>query len=95
MQDTEKGLNLSKGFKLDIFDMWEFEKTDIKIEYPYYEISYSSKKVYISNNITNDRIKKIVLNAVKDICLTNYGGGRENPFIEWLSKNADITIISK
>ena len=95
MQDNGKELDLEKGFKIEIFDMWEFSLVDNKLEYPGYEISFNKKRVYMSSDTTKENIKKLVLNATKDICQVNYGGGRENPFIEWLSKNANIQLISK
>lgn len=100
MQDIDKSeegtvqLDLSQGFKLKVFDMWKFKRVENAIPYPYYEISYSSNTVYLSSNTTLDRLKKITLNAVKDICMTNYGGGRENPFIEWLNSNVEFIIDS-
>ena len=99
MQDIGKSeervvqLDLSRGFKLKIFDMWKFKRVENIIQYPHYEISYSSNTVYLSSNIDLDRLKKVVFNAVKDICMINYGGGRENPFIEWLSTNTELNLI--
>lgn len=99
MQDIDKSeervvqLDLSRGFKLKIFDMWKFKRVENIIQYPHYEISYSSNTVYLSSNIDLDRLKKVVFNAVKDICMINYGGGRENPFIEWLSSNTELNLI--
>ena len=86
-------LDLDKGFKLQIFDMWKFKRVDNVINYPYYEISYASNTVYISSSIDFDRLKKIIFTAAKEICMTNYGGGRENPFIEWLSKSTELNLI--
>ena len=99
MQDIGKSeervvqLDLSRGFKLKIFDMWKFKRVENIIQYPHYEISYSSNTVYLSSNIDLDTLKKVVFNAVKDICIKNYGGGRENPFIEWLSTNTELNLI--
>lgn len=99
MQDIDKSeervvqLDLSRGFKLKIFDMWKFKRVENIIQYPHYEISYSSNTVYLSSNIDLDRLKKVVFNSVKDICMINYGGGRENPFIEWLSTNTELNLI--
>lgn len=99
MQDIDKPetgtiqLDLSKGFKLNIFDTWKYKRVDNVINYPYYEISYASNTVYISSTIEFDRLKKIIFTSAKEICMTNYGGGRENPFIEWLSKNTELNLI--
>ena len=99
MQNIDKSeegivqLDLSRGFKLKVFDTWSFKRVENLLPYPHYEISYSSNTVYISSNINLDRLKKIVFNAVKDICMVNYGGGRENPFIEWLSSNTELNLI--
>lgn len=99
MQDTDKSeagiiqLDLNKGFKLKVFDMWKFKKVENQLPYPHYEISYSSNTVYLSSNIDLDKLKKVVFNSVKDICMVNYGGGRENPFIEWLSNNTELNLI--
>ena len=95
MQDTGKELKLENGFKVDIFGMWEFILVEQNITYPGYEISFAKNKVYLSSDTNISNIKKIILNVAKEICQINYGGGRENPFIEWLSRNADIHIISK
>ena len=95
INESETGtfqLDLNKGFKIQIFDTWKFKRVDNEIRYPYYEISYASNTVYISSTIEFDRLKKIIINCVKEICMINYGGGRENPFIEWLSKNAEFVI---
>lgn len=99
MQDIDKSeertvqLDLNRGFKLKIFDMWKFKRVENVIQYPHYEISYSSNTVYLSSNIDLDKLKKVVFNAIKDICMINYGGGRENPFIEWLSANTELNLI--
>ena len=99
MQDIDKSeerfvqLDLNRGFKLKIFDMWKFKRVENVIQYPHYEISYSSNTVYLSSNIDLDRLKKVIFNSIKDICMINYGGGRENPFIEWLSTNTELNLI--
>lgn len=94
MQDIDKseaGI-VPRNFKLKIFDMWKFKVVENIIPHPHYEISYSNNTVYISSNIELDRLKKVTLNAVKEICMINYGGGRENPFIEWLNANVEFII---
>lgn len=96
INESETGpiqLDLDKGFKVQIFDIWKFKRVDKVINYPYYEISYASNTVYISSTIDHDRLKKIIFTSAKEICMTNYGGGRENPFIEWLSKSTELNLI--
>ena len=79
MQDIDKSeertfqLDLNRGFKLKIFDMWKFKRVENIIQHPHYEISYSSNTVYLSSNIDLDKLKKVVFNAIKDICMINYG----------------------
>ena len=61
MQDIDKSeertvqLDLNRGFKLKIFDMWKFKRVENVIQYPHYEISYSSNTVYLSSNIDLDK----------------------------------------
>lgn len=90
MQDTD-GSKIQR-FRIKIFDMWEYSIEDVNIAYPHYEISYSKKRVYLDKNLKNEDIKKIIFKSAREICMVNYGGGREDPFIEWLDKNAEIYI---
>lgn len=90
MQDTD--VTKIQRFKLKVFDTWEYVMVDTNLQYPHYEISYARKKVYLDKDLNDEDIKKIIFKSVKEICHVNYGGGREDPFIEWLDKNAEIEI---
>ena len=90
MQDTD--ISKIQRCRVKIYDTWDYEIVDSYIAYPHYEISFSKKKVYLDKDIKDEDIKKIILKSARDICLVNYGGGREDPYKEWLDKNAVIEI---